>query len=88
MLEPLVRIAQKQARYCQYLVINPRNVVNVDDVALESCENALLKEVSGTRWIGAHAVELNDIALLSGLNGSDLAMLDAEMSVCTTPVGD
>ena len=87
MLEPLVRIAQKQARYCQYLVINPRNVVNVDDVALESCENALLKEVSGTRWIGAHAVEL-DIALLSGLNGSDLAMLDAEMSVCTTPVGD
>ena len=135
MLEPLVRIAQKQARYCQYLVINLRNVVNIDDVALkllidlrgslgvqgvrmviccagsfasrlrkagfpeealfddddaalERCENALLTEVSGTRWIGARAVELNDIALLSGLNGSDLAMLDAEMSVCTTPVGD
>jgi glutaminase len=134
-LEPLVRIALKQAPYCQYLVINLRNVVNIDDVALkllidlrgslgvqgvrmviccagsfasrlrkagfpeealfddddaalERCENALLTEVSGTGWIGARAVGLSDIALLSGLNGSDLAMLDAEMPVRSAPAGD
>lgn len=134
-LEPLVRIALKQAPYCQYLVINLRNVVNIDDVALkllidlrgsigvqgvwmgiccagsfanrlrkagfpedalfddhdaalERCENALLTEVSGTGWIGARAVGLSDIALLSGLNGSDLMMLDAEMPARTALAGE
>jgi glutaminase len=134
-LEPLVRIALKQAPYCQYLVINLRNVVNIDDVALkllidlrgslgvqgvrmviccagsfasrlrkagfpeealfddddaalERCENALLTEVSGTGWIGARAVGLSGIALLSGLNGSDLMMLDAEMPARTALAGE
>ncbi len=32
-LEPIVRLALKQAPYCQYLVINFRNVTNIDDVA-------------------------------------------------------
>jgi glutaminase len=32
-LEPIVRLALKQAPYCQYLVINFRNVTSLDDVA-------------------------------------------------------
>lgn len=33
-VEPFIRTALKQAPYCQYLVLNLRNVVNIDDVSL------------------------------------------------------
>jgi CRP-like cAMP-binding protein len=33
-VEPFIRIALKQAPYCQYLVLNLRNVINIDDVSL------------------------------------------------------
>jgi len=134
-VEPFIRIALKQAPYCQYLVLNLRNVINIDDVslrlivelhaslagqgvqmmichagrfsqklsqrrfpatalfddgdaALEHCENALLTEVSGTGWIGARAVGLHNIALLSGLTGDELVWLNGEMPTRTAQAGE